>query len=147
MLQTSGRALRIEAASSATNDARVVGESPILSAAGDFPCFRIDCYHPAAGKRSNIRTATLIEGQVPCRERAAPVAKRSAESLAPLAPIRQIAGIGVIRPAFGPVHLCFRIRFMDFAHHVGSASVAVPRNRIGILAKRIVLQCAYGASP
>ncbi len=66
---------------------------------------------------------------------------------APLAPIRKISRIYVVRTAFRPMHLYFGISVVDLTHHVGSAIIAVPCNRIRVFPKLDVLQCSHSASP
>src|SRR5205807_7791682 len=65
----------------------------------------------------------------------------------PLAPVREITGIGIVRTAFGPMHLGFGVSVVDLAYHVRSAVIAVPCNRIGVLAELGVGQRANCASP
>src|ERR1700680_3152207 len=117
-----------------------MSEGPVLSGTGDFFGLRIDGYYAATGEGPEVWPAAFIERQVPCGDGAAPVVEDVAEDSAPLAPIGEIAGIGVVRATFRPMHLCFRIGVVDFTHHVGSAVVAVPGNRVHVFAKFIVLQ-------
>src|SRR5580692_8653118 len=124
-----------------------MSKRPVLSATGDFLGLRIDGYHPAAGKRSDVWAAMLIEREVPCGEGAAPVVEGVTEGSTPLTPIGQITGICVVRATFRPMHLRFRIGVVDLTHHVGPAIVAVPGNRVHVFAKLVVLQGVQNAPP
>src|SRR5580692_3233342 len=117
-----------------------MSKRPVLSATGNFPGLRIDGYHAAAGKRSEVRPAMLVESHVPCCDGAAPVVENVAEDPTPLAPIRKIARVGVVGATFRPVHLRIWISVVDFAYHVGSAVVAVPGDSVHVPAKFVVLQ-------
>src|ERR1700730_13182183 len=107
---------------------------PVLSATGAFFGLRIDGYHAAAGQGSEDGPAMLIERRVPCGDGAAAVVEDVAEDSAPPAPVCEIAGIGVVRATFRPMHLCCRIGVVDLTHHVGSSIVAVPGDCVHVFA-------------
>src|SRR5205807_6004284 len=103
--------------------------------------------HTTAGKRTYVRFAVFIQGQIPSNDAPHPISENAAECFAPFCPIQQVVWMSNIRSPFGPIHFGVRMGCKYFLHVVRLAEISMPRNRPGVFAYFLIIEFTNGPAP
>src|SRR5437870_5213147 len=118
-------ALSVETMRTTPKATGIMGEAPELTAADDLFGLRVNRHHAAARKRSDIGAALLVESKIPSSNGTAPIAHDAGERAAPLAPVGELVGKGIVWTSLRPIHLGIRVGIVYSSHPLGLAEIAV----------------------